>query len=297
MTRRSWLLFLTLAVLWGVPYLLIRVAVADVDPVVVGFGRTALGGLLLLPVALYRRELLVVLRRWRHLLLFAVAEIIAPWWLLPYAETRLDSSTSALLVAVVPIFTAVILVVAGKDRFGLRRITGLAIGFGGVAALVGFDIDFHDIGALMALFGTVVGYSFGAYMMAHLLGDLPPFGVITASLLVSAIVYAPFAIAWWPTTIGAPAAWSVVGLAVLSTAGGFLVMFALVASAGAARATVVTYLNTAVAIVLGVVILSEPVTAGLAVGFPLVVLGAMLATSSTGSDGSRWIRRVRARRT
>lgn len=292
MTRRSWILFLALAVLWGVPYLFIRVAVADVDPVLVAFGRTAAGGLLLLPVALYRRELVRVLRRWRHVLLFAFAEIVAPWWLLPYAETRLNSSTSALLVAAVPILTAVMLAVAGKDRFGPRRITGLTVGFAGVAVLVGLDIDLHDAGALLALIGTVVGYSIGAYMMAHVLGDLPPFGVITVSLLVSALVYSPFAIAFWPASIGAPAAWSIAGLAVLSTAGGFLVMFALVAAAGAARATVVTYLNTAVAIVLGIVILAEPMTVGLAIGFPLVVLGAVLATSSTGPGGSRWMRRV-----
>lgn len=279
MSRRAWALFVALSVLWGVPYLMIRVAVADFNPVVVAFGRTALGGLLLLPVALYRRELGAVLRRWRHLLLYTACEIIGPWWLLSYAETRLDSSTSGLLVAMVPLLTAVILVVAGHDRFGLRRAAGLVIGFGGVAVLVGSDLDLHDGWAVTATVGTVIGYAFGAYMMGHLLQDLPPIGTITGSLLLAAIVYAPFAIWLAPSVFPAAAAWSVAGLAVFSTALGFLAMFALVAEAGASRATVVTYINPAVAIVLGVVVLSEPMTIGLALGFPLVIVGAWLATA------------------
>lgn len=279
MSRRGWILFIALSVLWGIPYLLIRVAVDTLDPVVVAFARTAIGGLLLLPVALYRRELMVVLRRWRLIVLFAGVEIIGPWWLLPYAETRLDSSTAGLLVAGVPLVTAVILFAAGKERIGAARIIGLLIGLGGVAALVGFDIDLSDGWALLATLGVVTGYSVGAYMMGHMLQDLPPMGVITSSLLISATAYLPFAIWLRPTNLVASAVWSVLGLAVLATAGGFLVMFALVAKAGAARATVVTYLNTVVAIVLGVVLLSEPLTTGILVGFPLVILGAVLATS------------------
>lgn len=279
MSRRAWALFLALSVLWGVPYLMIRVAVEDFDPVVVAFGRTALGGLLLLPVALYRRELGAVLKRWRHLLLYTACEIIGPWWLLGYAETRLDSSTSGLMVAMVPLLTAVILVVAGHDRFGLRRAAGLVIGFGGVAVLVGADLDLHDGWAVAATVGTVIGYAFGAYMMGHLLHDLPPIGTVTGSLLLAATVYAPFAIWLAPHAFPAPAAWSVAGLGVFSTALGFLCMFALVAEAGASRATVVTYINPAVAIVLGVLVLSEPMTIGLALGFPLVIVGAWLATA------------------
>lgn len=286
MSRRGWTLFLALSLLWGIPYLLIRVAVADLNPVVVAFGRTALGGLLLLPIALHRREMAAVLRRWRPVLLYTACEIIGPWWLLSYAETKLDSSTSGLLVAMVPLVTAVILVAAGRDRFGLKRALGLLIGFGGVAVLVGVDLDLSDGWAVAAAIGCVVGYAFGAYMMGHLVNDIPPYGVITFSLLGAAIVYLPFAIWLAPasmTAVPAPALWSVLGLAVLPTAVAFVVMFRLVAEAGASRATVVTYINPAVAIVLGVLVLSEPLTIGLAVGFPLVVLGAVLATSRSKS--------------
>ena len=284
MSRRGWVLFAALSLLWGVPYLMIRVAVEVYDPVVVAFGRTALGGLLLLPIALARRQLMPVLRRWRHLLLYTVVEIVGPWWLLGHAETRLDSSTAGLLVAMVPLLTAVLLVITGRDRFGVRRIAGLVIGFGGVACLVGIDLDLHDLGAVAAVVGTVVGYSFGAYMMAHLLGDLPPIGVVTGSLLLAATIYLPFAVWLHPDHVTAAATWSVIGLAVLCTALAFLCIFALIAEAGPGRATVITYVNPAIAIVLGILVLDEPFTAGVAIGFPLVIIGALLATSRSGSD-------------
>lgn len=279
MSRRAWVLFIALSLLWGIPYLLIRVAVRDLDPVVVAFGRTALGGLLLLPVALYRKELVPALKRWKHVLLYTVCEIVIPWWLLSYAETKLDSSTAGLLVAMVPLVAAVILVAAGHDRFGPKRALGLAIGFGGVAALVGTDMDFSHAWAVIAAIVCVIGYAVGAYMMGHLVHDVPPYGVITVSLLASAAVYLPFAIWLAPAHLTAAAGWSVVALAVLPTVTAFVAMFALVAEAGTSRATVVTYINPAVAIVLGVLILHEPVTVGLMIGFPLVILGAILATS------------------
>ncbi len=281
MSRRGWLLFAALSLLWGVPYLMIRVAVDVYDPVVVAFGRTALGGLVLLPIALGRRQLIPVLRRWRHLLLYTLVEIVGPWWLLGHAETRLDSSTAGLLVAMVPLLTAVLLVVTGRDRIGPRRVTGLIIGFGGVAALVGIDLDLHDVGAVLAVVGTVIGYSFGAYMMAHLLGDLPPIGVVTGSLLLSATIYLPFALWLRPDHLTANATWSVVGLGVLCTALAFVCIFALIAEAGPSRATVITYVNPAIAIVLGIIVLGEPFTVGVAIGFPLVIIGALLATSRT----------------
>lgn len=281
MSRRGWVLFAALSLLWGIPYLMIRVAVEVYDPVVVAFGRTFLGGLLLLPIALARRQLMPVLRRWRHLLLYTLVEIVGPWWLLGHAETRLDSSTAGLLIAMVPLLTAVLLVATGRERFGVLRVAGLVIGFGGVAALVGIDLDLHDLGAVAAVVGTVIGYSFGAYMMAHLLGDLPPIGVVTGSLLLSATIYLPFAIWLRPHHLTAPATWSVIGLAVLCTALAFLCIFALIAEAGPGRATVITYINPAVAIVLGILVLGEPMTVGVAIGFPLVIIGALLATSRT----------------
>src|SRR6476659_11166760 len=136
MTRRGWLLFGALSVIWGIPYLLIKIAVTDVDPLIVAIGRTLIGSLLLLPVALYRHALGPVFRRWKVLLVYTVVEISGPWLLLGHAETRLNRSTAGLLLAVVPMIAAVILTLTGHDRLDLRRVAGLVIGFAGVIALV-----------------------------------------------------------------------------------------------------------------------------------------------------------------
>lgn len=286
MTRRGWLLFGALSVIWGIPYLLIKIAVTDVDPLIVAFGRTLLAALLLLPIALYRRALMPVFRRWKWLLVYTVVEISGPWLLLGHAETRLNSSTAGLLLAVVPMIAAIMLTITGHDRFDARRIVGLLIGFAGVAFLVGFDIHVDDLAAVGAVMLVAVGYALGPIIINRKLADLPTMGVITASLIVAAVLYAPFSIWLWPTHITAPAAWSIVGLAVLCTAVAFLLFFALIAEAGPARATVITYINPAVAITLGVLLLNEPFTAGMAIGFPLVIIGSVLATARVRVRGN-----------
>ncbi len=278
MSRRAWLLFVALSLCWGVPYLFIKVAVRDVDPLIVAFGRTLLGALLLLPLALRRDALRPVLRHWKVLLVYTGIEIVGPWLLLGHAETRLNSSTTGLFLAVVPLIAAVILVVLGDDRFGPRRITGLVIGFVGAAVLVGLDVRLDDLGSIGFLFLVTIGYAIGPIIISRRLGDLPPIGVVTASLIIAAVAYAPFTPLVWPARFSAPAVLSIVVLAVVCTAAAFLLMFALIAEAGPSRMTFVTYVNPAVAILLGAVVLGEPLTTGLIIGFPLVILGSILGT-------------------
>jgi drug/metabolite transporter (DMT)-like permease len=277
-TRRGWLLFIALSLCWGIPYLFIRVAVADLDPLIVAFGRTAIGGLLLLPLALRARALQPVLAHWKILLLYTAVEIIGPWILLGHAETRLNSSTTGLIIAMVPIAAAIILTVMGLDRLDARRISGLVIGFVGVGLLVGLDVRVDDFVAIGQLLLVVLGYAIGPIIISRRLSDLPSLGVVTASLLIAAAAYAPFTPLVWPNAWTAPAVSSVIVLAVICTATAFLVMFALIAEAGPARMTLITYVNPAVAILLGAIVLSEPLTIGLAIGFPLVILGSVLGT-------------------
>jgi drug/metabolite transporter (DMT)-like permease len=279
MTRRGWVLFGALSLIWGIPYLLIKIAVTDVDPLIVALGRTLIASLLLLPIALYQRALIPVLRRWKVLLVYTLVEISGPWLLLGHAEITLNSSTAGLLLAVVPMIAATILTVTGHDRFDARRILGLVIGFAGVGCLVGFDIEFVDLTAVGAVMLVAVGYAIGPIIINRRLADLPPMGVVTVSLIMATVLYAPFSVWLWPDHITAPAAWSIVGLAVICTAVAFLVFFALIAEAGPARATVITYINPAVAITLGVLLLNEPFTLGMAIGFPLVIIGSILATA------------------
>ncbi|MEW1737754.1 DMT family transporter [Nocardia beijingensis] len=287
MTRRGWALFLAMGVIWGVPYAMIRVAVVDLDPIVVAFGRTLIGGLLLLPVALYADALTPVLRRWRPLLLYTLVEITGPWFLIGYAETTLHSSTVGLLIAAVPLIAVVIVTVLGHDRFDARRVAGLLVGFAGVASLVGLDVDLGNPAAIAAIGLTTVGYAVGPIVINRALADLPPLGVVTASLLLAAVIYAPFAGWLRPSHLTADAAWSVLGLAVVCTAVAFLFFFALIAEVGPARATVITYINPAVAILLGVTALDEPLTAGMAIGFPLVILGSVLGTARGRGEAVR----------
>ncbi len=278
MTRRGWLLFGTLSLCWGIPYLFIRIAVTELDPVVVAFGRTALGALLLLPFALRSRALAPLRAHWRWLLLYTGLEIVGPWVLLGHAETRLSSSTTGLLIAMVPIVAAVILTATGQDRLGPRRVAGLLIGLAGVALLVGLDVHVEDFVAILQILGVVIGYAIGPIIISRQLADLPPLGVITASLLIAAVVYAPFAVVLRPATVSPAAVGSVVVLAVVCTAVAFLVMFALIAEAGPARMTLITYVNPAVAIGLGALVLGEPITTGLLLGFPLIIVGSVLGT-------------------
>jgi drug/metabolite transporter (DMT)-like permease len=278
MTRRGWLLFVTLGILWGIPYLFIRVAVWDFDPVVVAFGRTAIGGLLLLPLAIRSGALRPLLPYWKILLVYTAVEIIGPWVLLGHAETRLNSSTTGLLIAMVPTVAAVIVTVMGHDRLDFRRVAGLVLGFVGVALLVGLDIEVDDLIAIGQVMLVVLGYAIGPIIISRKLSDLPPIGVITGSLVVAAVAYAPFALIAWPSQVTARAAGSVIVLGIVCTAVAFLVMFALIAEAGPARMTLITYINPAVAILLGALILDEPITVGILIGFPLIILGSILGT-------------------
>jgi drug/metabolite transporter (DMT)-like permease len=279
MTRRGWLLFIALGVLWGMPYLLIRIAVESIDPVVVAGSRTLIGALLLLPVALHRNALAAAFRNWKWLLAFTLVEISVPWVLLGHAETRLNSSTAGILIAVVPLFAAIIVSRLGHEKLELRRLLGLGIGFAGVALLVGLDIHFKDFLAVAATVIVSLGYAVGPIIIDRKLTGVPAIGVITASLILATLIYLPFAPFLLPEQFVAKAVFSVVGLGVFCTAAAFIVFFALIAEIGPARATVITYVNPAVAMLLGAIVLSEPLTIGMAVGFPLVLIGSYLGTT------------------
>jgi drug/metabolite transporter (DMT)-like permease len=284
MTRRSWVLFAAMCVIWGIPYLLIRVAVRDFSPGTLVFARTAIGGLVLLPFALVQGGFGPVLHRWRPLLAFTVIEVAVPWLLLSDAERVLSSSLSGLLVAVVPLVGVVVARVAGADDSGggALRYLGLLLGLGGVVLLLGLDVGELRVGALLEMAVVAVGYAVAPVIMARRLADLPSIPVVAASLLVTAIGYLPYALVHRPDRIETKAAWSVLGLGVICTAVAFVVFFALIAEIGPARSTVITYVNPAVAVLLGVLLLDENLTLGIAIGFPLILVGSVLAARRSG---------------
>ena len=280
MTRRGLLLFAAMCVIWGIPYLLIRIAVRDLSPAVLVLGRTTIAALLLLPLAARRDELRPLVRHWAPLLAFAAIEIAIPWVLLGAAEQEISSSLTALLIAGVPLVATVIALTTGtRERPGAASLAGLLVGMAGVAAIVGVNLE--GAGALpMAEVAVVaVCYAVGPAILQRWLAHLPAMGVIAASLAVTAVVYLPIAAFSFPTETPSPEVIaSVVGLAVVCTAIAFVCFFALIAEIGPVRATVITYVNPAVAAVLGVLVLDEHFTVGMGIGFALVLAGSFLAT-------------------
>ncbi len=280
MSRRGALLFAAMCVIWGVPYLMIRVAVRELSPETLVFLRTGLGALILTPFAMFRGELRPAFARWWPLLAYTLIEVAIPWVLLARAETKLSSSLTGLLIAAVPLVGAVVVGLTGtRERQGTRRWTGLLIGMVGVAALVGLDVGQVNALAVAEIGCVAVCYAVGPIILARKLSDVPALGVVAASLLIAAVGYAPFGIAGRPSSMpSAHVIESVLGLAIVCTALAFLVFFALIAEVGPVRATVITYVNPAVAAVLGVTMLSEQLTVGMLAGFALILTGSVLAT-------------------
>jgi drug/metabolite transporter (DMT)-like permease len=279
MTRRGWLLFAAMCVIWGIPYLLIKVSVREVSPVALVFMRTGMGAVLLVPIAAARGHLRPLLPHWRVIAVYTVIEIGIPWVLLSDAERKLSSSLAGLLLAATPLIGAVIAALTGHERLDTRRLLGLLVGLGGVGALLGLDVGGGSTVAVVEMGIVAVCYAAGPAIISRRLGHLPAMGVVAASLALAAVVYAPIAATQLPSHLpqGNVIA-SVALLGVVCTAIGFVVYFALIAEVGPVRATVITYVNPAVAVGLGVLLLSESFTIGTAVGFVLILAGCVLAT-------------------
>ncbi len=220
MTRRGVLLFAAMCVIWGIPYLLIRVAVRELTPVMLVFARTGIAALLLVPVAAWRGELRLARRHWVPLIVFTVIEIMLPWLLLAHAETRLTSSLTGLLIAAVPLVGALVTTFTGeRERHGARRWTGLLVGIAGVAAIVGLDVRGAGVLPLLEIAVVAVSYAVGPIVLARWLSDAPSLGVVAASLAIAAVGYAPFAAFSLPSRLpGWKVNASVVTLAVVCTA-------------------------------------------------------------------------------
>jgi drug/metabolite transporter (DMT)-like permease len=283
MTRRGLVLFALMSVIWGIPYLFIRVAVAEISPAALVLARTTIAAAILLPVALARVDLRPVLARWRWLLAFAAVEIAIPWIFLASAEQHLSSSLTGLLIAGVPLVGAILaLATGGTDRMTGAGLVGLLIGLGGVGAIVGGDFGTSDPIAFLEVAVVVVGYAVGPAILARRLDGLSSLAVMALSLTAGALVYVPLAALQWPTSVPPPnVIGSVIILAVVCTAAAFLLFAALIDEIGPVRATVITYVNPAVAAILGVLVLDEAFTVPMGLGFALVILGSTLATRSS----------------
>lgn len=281
---RAWLLFGAMALLWGIPYLFISIAVETYSPAAVVAGRTLLGAVLLLPFALRQKALRPAFSKIGWVLAFGAIEMAGPFLLLGHAEQTLPSGLTGLLVATVPLFAAII-AFGGGDRSMLSpaRLIGLLVGFAGVFVIVaGPGLAVEGGGGLVAV-GEVllvaVLYAIAPFVIATKLRDVPALGTITLALFAVGIFYTPIAFLTQDQMPSIESTLSLVALGVLCTAVAFIAFFALIARVGPVRAPLFTYVNPVVAILLGTIILAEPLTPGLLIGFPLVIVGCWLAAT------------------
>lgn len=274
-----------MSVLWGITYLFISEAVSSISPAGVVSGRTLIGAAVLLPVAIHRGALRPALRVWPWVLVFGALEMGGPFLLLSNAERTIPSGLTGLLVSTVPLWAAVIgFLVGDRALLAPLRIAGLLAGFGGVAVIVaGQGLTVAEPGAALVAVGevllTAILYAIVPFIIATKLHDVPSLGSVTLALLVVGIAYLPPAILVQHEPPTARSLVALVLLGVLCTAVAFIGFFALIAEVGPVRAPLFTYVNPVVAIALGAVVLSEPITPGLVLGFPLVLAGCWLAAT------------------
>jgi drug/metabolite transporter (DMT)-like permease len=282
MSARAWTLFAAVSVLWGIPYLFIKLAVEDLSPVMVAWGRIAVAFAVLLPYAIHKGALRGLGRHWKPLLIYSIVEIVLPWPLIGFGEQRVSSGLAAILIAAVPLVVALMaLRIDPDERAEGARLVGLLVGFGGVVVLLGFDVAGRPgelLGALAILLAAV-GYAAGPMIIKHRFRDLDPLGPVTASMGISMLVLAIPALGSAPTA--APSSDTILSVLVLGlacSALAFLLFFALINEVGPGRATVITYVNPVVAVALGVTLLGESLGPTAVAGLLLILAGSWLST-------------------
>lgn len=288
MSWRGWGAFAALGVIWGLPYFFIKLSVQELSPVVVAFGRVMLGSLILLPIAWRRGALHSLGKHKAAICAFAMAEFVIPFSVISFGERWIDSSVTGILIAMVPLSIALIQRFFGvHERLGWWRILGLGLGFVGVAALLGFGtisgpFGWAGVGCMVV---ATLGYAIGPLIIQRHLGGLDPFGPLAASLLVASLVLLIPAVLAFPARMPSQLVLgSMAMLGVVCTALAMLLMFYLVGHAGASRAAVITYINPAVAALLGVSLLHERLGLGGYLAFVLILLGSWLATRGAATQ-------------
>ena len=290
MSWRGWAAFAALGIIWGLPYFFIKVAVQELSPVVVAFGRVVLAAAILMPIAWRRGALHSLAKHKAAICAFALAEFAIPFCVISYGERWISSSVTGILIATVPLSIALIQRFFGvHERLGIWRILGLGLGFFGVTALLGFGTISGPLGwaGVACMLIATLGYAIGPLIIQRHLKALDPFGPLAASLAVAAAVLAAPALLALPSRMPSLLTLASMGiLGAVCTAVAMLLMFYLVNHAGASRAAVITYINPAVAALLGS-LLHEHLGLGGILAFVLILLGSWLATRGSVAPHER----------
>ena len=285
MSRKGLWLFIACGIAWGIPYAFIRVAVEQFDVATIIFARVVIGAAVLIPFAIHRKAIMPALKHWPWVLAFALIEMAGPWFLITNAEKTVSSGLTGLLIAIVPFWAVFIAYwfLGDKSVKHPKTIFGLVIGFIGVFLLVGIDaftadLDILGVGAIVL---ASLGYAIAPAISSHKIGHIDSAGVISLSMVIVAAIYAVPGLSALPAAL--PHAtfdgwFALAMLGIVCSAIAFILFFDLIKEIGSARATLITYPNTAIAFVLGIVFLSEPITLGMILGFPLVLIGSYFAS-------------------
>lgn len=287
MKRISWIYFWIVGTIWGIPYLLIKVAVTDngstpFTPALVVFSRVVIGAILLISYSLYKGTFTSVLAHMRWVIPYAIVEMVIPWLLISSSETKVNSGLAGLLVATVAFWTTLLAALLGdRSVWRPKRLLGLVIGFTGLVLVVGIESlqGKQPILAIFALLVAAFGYALAPTLVNIKMPNVDGAAVNGLAMLITALIYLPVAIVQFPKhRPSVHAIESVIALGIFPTALCFVLFFKLLADVGPARASLVVYVNTTVAVILGVVVLHEKLTIGIVVGLPLVLIGSYFAT-------------------
>jgi drug/metabolite transporter (DMT)-like permease len=287
--RSQWLVFLALGFMWGSSYLFIKLAVDDFGTFTLVALRLAVGAALLwVVIRLAGQELPRERRIYGHLLVMACVNIVIPFALITWAERSVDSSIAAILTAAVPLFAIVIApLILHDEPIRLNGVAGLAIGFVGVVVLTSRNLGStgSDISGEIALLGAALSYAVGAVYSRHNMRGvrpmIPAVFQVTFAMLIAGTVAIVFEHPWDARPDG-QAVFSIAWLGLLGSGIAYLANFRLLAAWGATRTTLVAYVIPVVGIVLGFLVLNEPVDVRLLVGTGLVVGGVALVNSRFG---------------
>lgn len=286
MTPKGWLLFITMSVIWGIPYLFIKIAVRELDPVVVVCARAVIGAAILLPLAASQHLLRPLPRHWRTLVIFSLIHMSGSFVLISYSEQYVPSSLASLLIAANPLLVALLALGFEKsERITGLRLGGLLLGLLGLLSLLGFDVGGGQrewLGIALLLLAAL-GYAISALLLKRApLIDLPRPAVAAAECSITTVVLLPVALSRLPSHLPSPAVIaSLLVLGIICTALALPLFFALIKEVGASRGTVISYVNPAVSVLLGVLVLGEPLSIAIVLGFLLIIAGSWLST--TGS--------------
>lgn len=290
MSKRAWILFASVSLIWGVPYLFIKVALDDgASPMLVAWGRVAIGAAILLPIAWKLGYLAGLRAKGGPLVAFSIAECGLPWWLIPLGEQEVSSSLAAILIASLPLVTALLAFkVDHTERVAGVRLVGLFIGLAGVVLLLGLDVGGRgsEILGALAILGATLCYAAGLFIVKRHFSDVNPIGAVAVALAISTVMLAPAGIGSIPgAEIGTGALGSIAVLGAVCSALALILFFGLIADVGATRASVITYVNPAVAVFLGVILLDESLGAAAVAGMLLIIAGSWLATGGRMPPG------------